>query len=99
MLNDNLNINARKHLRRKVLKEGKILSSNMNTVIDVQIRDLSFAGARIQIPASIDLPEEFSFWVTSEDKLYPAIARWRKGEVTGLEFIGRPRRGSLRKWK
>ena len=90
MSNDDFN-EQRKSPRHKVLKDGKIISSDMGSVIDVKIRDVSEGGARIQVPAAIDLPEEFGLLMISQEMLYPAVVRWRTGQVTGIEFSGEPR--------
>jgi hypothetical protein len=99
MININPDIGQRKHPRHRVLKEGKIVSSNMNSVIDVKIRDLSIGGAAVQMPINTDLPEAFSLLIASEDMLYPAVAKWRKGEKMGIAFVGEPHSASLHKWK
>ena len=96
MLNTSSN-EQRKHPRHKVLKDGKVISSDMSSVIDVKIRDLSEGGARIQIPPATDLPHEFGLLIISQDMLYPAVVRWRSGELTGIEFISEPRHVSLNK--
>ncbi len=94
MSNANSIANQRKYQRYKVLKEGRIVSSTMDGAINVTIRDLSVGGARIQVLPYIEVPEEFNLLVTSENLLYPAIAKWRTGEVTGIAFVGEPFRGS-----
>jgi hypothetical protein len=90
MLNVNPDIGQRKNPRHRVLKEGKIISSDMNRVINVKIRDLSSAGAGLQIPANTDLPKAFCLLIVSERMLYPAVAKWRKGEIIGIKFVGEP---------
>jgi hypothetical protein len=94
MPNVDSTVNQRKHQRHRVLKEGKIVSSAMDGAINVTIRDLSVGGARIHVLPYIEMPKEFSLLVTSENLLYPAIAKWRTGEVTGIAFVGEPFRGS-----
>ena len=90
MSNDGSN-EQRKSPRHKVLKDGKIISSDMASVIDVKIRDVSDGGARVQLPAAIDLPAEFGLLIISQEMLYPAVVKWRTGQLTGIEFIGEPR--------
>ena len=99
MPNVNSDIGERKHPRHKVLKEGKIVSSDMNRVIDVKIRNLSVGGAGLQLPANTDLPEAFCLLIVSEDMLYPAVVKWRNGEMTGVTFVGEPRSASPQKRK
>ena len=88
----------RKEPRRRVLKDGKIVSPSLHGAIDVRIRDLSQSGALIDLPIGTNIPDSFGFLVVSESKVYPAIARWRKGERAGIEFTGPPKLASLRKW-
>ena len=77
-------------LRKKVLKEGKLISDDMSTMVDVKIRDLSAEGARVETAGSVILPEEFSLLIVSEKMIYPATTRWRKGNLIGIEFKGKP---------
>jgi PilZ domain-containing protein len=86
----------RKHRRQRVLKEGKIVSSDMNSLIDVKIRDMSTSGALVNLPANVVMPDKFNLLIVSERLLYPAELRWRKGEAMGLEFTGEPRPSALR---
>jgi hypothetical protein len=88
-------VNQRKYPRYRVLKEGRIVSSTMLGAINVTIRDLSVGGARIQLPPYIHMPEEFNLLVTSENLLFPAVAKWRAGVVTGIAFVDEPFRGSV----
>ena len=88
----------RKELRRKVLKDGKIVSPTLHGAIDVRIRDLSQSGALIELPVGTIIPEAYGLLVVGESKVYPAITRWRRGERLGMEFTGPPKTAALRKW-
>ena len=88
----------RKTPRRRVLKDGKIVSPTLHGAIDVRIRDLSPSGALIEVPVATQLPASYGFLVVSESKIYPAVTRWRRGERLGLEFTGPPKTVTLRKW-
>ena len=88
----------RREPRRRVLKDGKIVSPSLHGAIDVRIRDLSQSGALIDLPIGTKIPDSFGFLVVSESKVYPAIAKWRRGERAGIEFTGPPKLASLRKW-
>ena len=89
----------RKYPRQRVLKEGKLISSDMTSSINVTIRDLSEKGARVETSAPIHLPDRFSLLMVSEKMIYPAVARWQKGNFIGVEFIGEPRPAGLRAGK
>jgi len=86
----------RKQRRQRVLKDGKIVSSDMNSLIDVKIRDMSAGGALVNVPANVKMPDKFNFLVVSDRLLYPAVMRWRKGETMGIEITGEPKPSALR---
>jgi PilZ domain len=86
----------RKQRRHRVLKDGKIVSSDMNSLIDVKIRDMSASGALVNLPANVVMPDKFNLLVVSDRLLYPAVLRWRKGEAMGIEFTDEPRPSALR---
>jgi PilZ domain len=88
----------RKAPRRKVLKDGKIVSPDLHGSLDVRIRDLSPSGALIEVPLETELPDTFGFLVVSESKIYPAAKRWRRGNRLGMEFTGPAKVVNLRKW-
>ena len=90
MLNICPDTDHRKHPRHKVFKEGRIIPSGSDGFVQVTVRNLSVGGALVQIPETIDLPEDFSLLVASEEMLYPAEAKWRTGELMGLAFTGGP---------
>lgn len=88
----------RKELRRKVLKDGKIVSPSLHGSIDVRIRDLSQSGALIEVEVGTVLPASYGLVVVSEGKVYPSSTRWRRGDRVGVEFAGPAKSANLRKW-
>ena len=44
---------TRLYLRRRVLKEGKIVIQAPSGTIDVTIRNLGVAGAKLEIPSTV----------------------------------------------
>lgn len=95
-MNSPLQTEHRRNVRHKVLKNGKIIAANSSVVIDVAIRDMSPGGARISVPASTDIPREFSLAILSEQLIYSARECWRSGEHMGVRFVGEPRPAVLR---
>lgn len=89
----------KQRLRRgsRLLLEGKIVSRDGTSVIDVKIRDMSATGAILRIPPSVNLPENFSLLVVSDGKRYPVEKRWRKGERLVVQFVDELRLTSSRK--
>lgn len=81
----------RKRRGSRLLLEGKIVSRDGTTVIDVKIRDISATDAILRIPPNVNLPENFSLLVVSDGKRYPVEKHWRKGERLMVQFGGAPR--------
>ncbi len=88
----------RKIARRRVLKDGKIVSHLLHGAINVRIRDRSEAGALIELPLATLVPQTFDLLIVSEGKVFPAVIRWRKGDRIGLEFTGPAKPVTLRRW-
>jgi hypothetical protein len=81
----------RKEPRKRALKDGKLISADMATMVDVKIRDVSASGARVETAGPVKLPEGFSLLMVTERMIYAVSMRWRKGNLIGLEFKGKPR--------
>lgn len=74
-------------LRRAValLSDGKILQECL-------ILDISERGARLEIPASVELPAEFALCLTHNGTVYrQCVAIWRSDNNVGVSFLSRPR--------
>jgi hypothetical protein len=78
----------RKHPRRRVLKEGKIVFADGLRVLDCTIRDLSETGAKLLISNTVGLPDHFLLYEKSAGLLYPASIAWRQPNSVGVEFSG-----------
>ncbi len=87
----------RRLMRRRVLKEGKIIINPPSGTLDVKIRDLSENGAKLEVLATTPLPEKFDFIIVADATITPAQVMWRKGNLVGLHFCGDPKKVSLRK--
>ena len=81
----------------RLLLDGRIVSLDETTSIDVKIREISATGAILRIPPDVKVPENFHLDVVSDGKRYPAEKRWRKGERLVVQFVGEPRLTSSRK--
>jgi hypothetical protein len=90
--------NLRKQRRMRVLKDGQLITDDMNSLVDVKIRDLNETGARVETAGAIDVPDVFKLLVVSAKMLYPCRARWRRGTQIGVEFTGPPKPSGLRKF-
>jgi len=81
----------------RVLMEGRIVSRDGVTVIDVKIREISATGAILRIPPNVNFPENFYLQVVADGMRYPAEKRWRKGERLVVKFVRQPSFTSQRK--
>ena len=54
-----LDSDLRKHRRKRVLKDGQLISDDLKSLVNVRIRDLSESGARVETTGFIKLPEVF----------------------------------------
>ena len=77
---------CRKHPRTRVLKSAKLVS-NKGTVIDCTVRDLSNAGAGIEIPNVFDLPEKLDLSFDKCRSFRRGRLVWRRWPRGGIEFL------------
>jgi hypothetical protein len=72
--------------RRKVLKTAKIVSFDRKTVLTCTIRDLSETGAKLNVEVSSAIPNEFQFFLLSDNSLRDATVVWRRSGQIGVNF-------------
>jgi PilZ domain len=72
--------------RRKVLKTAKIVSFDRKTVLTCTIRDLSETGAKLNVEVSSAIPNEFQFFLLSDNSLRDASVVWRRSGQIGVNF-------------
>ena len=87
----------RSFMRRRVLKDGKIIIIPPSGTIDVKIRDLSENGAKLEIQAATALPEKFALIIVADGTVTPTEVMWRKGDLVGVHFCGVTKKVALRK--
>jgi hypothetical protein len=75
----------RKIPRTRVLKGAQFLLKN-SSVRDCVVRDLTNAGAGIEIPNTIDLPETLDLTFDGGRSFRWCRLVWRKTNKTGVEF-------------
>ena len=89
--------NRRSVMRRRVLKDGKIIINPPSGTLDVKIMDLSENGAKLEILPIIRLPEKFSLIIVADGTVTPTEVIWRKGDLVGVHFCGETKKVALRK--
>jgi hypothetical protein len=75
----------RKVQRHRTLKAGSI-SFNRAAGVDCRVRNLSPAGACLEVASQIGIPDEFVLVVTADHVKAPCHLIWRTATRLGLEF-------------
>jgi len=76
----------RRASRSHVLKGAKIVLGT-SSVIDCVVRNVTNAGARIQIANTVELPEGLGLSFDGGFSIRPCRIAWRTVTETGVEFI------------
>ena len=75
---------ARKTKRRRVLDTGLIRFGDMS--ICCVVRNLSEAGAALDIGSQVGIPDQFTLIVVPQKKIYSCGVVWRKDRRIGVRF-------------
>ena len=75
----------RKVQRHRVLKVGT-LRFNRAAGIDCRVRNLSAAGACLEMASPVGIPEDFVLVIGSDRFQQPCHVIWRRGNRVGVEF-------------
>jgi PilZ domain-containing protein len=75
----------RKVARRRTLKAGSI-SFNRAAGIDCRVRNLSPAGACLEVASQVGVPDDFVLVVESDHLQKPCHVIWRTATRLGVEF-------------
>ena len=78
----------RKSPRRRVLKDGKLVFGQSQSVIDCTIDNMSDGGAHVRISSSHGVPEEFYLVETTKAVIHRAAVAWRTTTGMGLRILG-----------
>jgi hypothetical protein len=76
----------RKITRMRVLKGAKFLLGN-SSVRDCVVRDLTNAGAGVEVPNTIELPVGLDLTFDGDRSFRRCRLVWRKISKTGVEFV------------
>jgi hypothetical protein len=75
----------RKLQRRRMLKAG-IIGFNRDGGIGCRVRNLSPAGACLEVASPIGVPDDFVLVIESDHLKQPCHVIWRTGTRMGVEF-------------
>ncbi|HTJ56724.1 MAG TPA: diguanylate cyclase [Devosiaceae bacterium] len=77
----------RNAVRRRCLKRGLLVLSNGFSTVNCVIRDLSEAGARVEVEGSFNPLEGFELRLVESGRQYKVEKRWQNGNRLGLKFL------------
>jgi hypothetical protein len=75
---------ARQSPRRRVLKSGSIRFGDV--AISCVLRNLSLAGVALDVGSPVEIPDQFTLIVHSENKIHSCTVVWRKERRIGVKF-------------
>ena len=72
--------------RLRSFLKGRVLFNGGQSSLDCLIRDISATGARLEISASVTLPDRFDLYLPHRDETCRAHLQWRRGAQIGVAF-------------
>ncbi len=72
--------------RRRVVRAAEITCAGEATKVSCVLLDISVSGARLGVPADIDLPKNFSLSVAALSLETRCELRWRRNHEAGVAF-------------
>jgi hypothetical protein len=76
----------RKHIRRRILKAGRIVFNGRFSVIDCIVRNLSDGGACLEVASSVGIPENFDLTIEADHPDRHCHVAWRSEHRLGVAF-------------
>ena len=76
----------RKLVRSRVLKNAKFIA-DASLLIDCFVRNLTVAGAQVELPRTAELPDRLTMTFDSGRTLRSCRIVWRDQNKAGLEFV------------
>lgn len=76
----------RQHSRRRVLKAGQIVFNDRFSAIDCTVRNLSDAGACVEVATSVGIPDDFDLTIAADHMNRSCHVTWRSEHRIGVAF-------------
>lgn len=80
------NSEHRKQHRKRILMAARIVAKDGQTFLNCTIVDLSVSGARLRLPSSRSLSNDFHLIDVGARMAHDAQLVWRKGDYAGVRF-------------
>jgi len=72
--------------RLRSFLKGRVVFNGGQTSLECLIRDLSSTGARLELSASITLPDRFDLYLPHRETTSKVHVQWRRGNHIGVAF-------------
>jgi hypothetical protein len=72
--------------RLRSFLKGRVLFNGGQNSLDCLIRDMSSSGARLELSASVTLPDRFDLYLPHRDETCKVYIHWRRGNQLGVAF-------------
>ncbi len=79
-------LEQRKYPRHRTLKAGRIVFNQRFSVITCTIRNLSEAGACLQVGTSVGVPDAFDLTIEPDGSSRACHVTWRSEQRIGVAF-------------
>jgi PilZ domain len=77
---------AERKPRLRTLKTGRIVFDRRTCVIDCTVRNVSAAGACLELPSTVGVPERFDLLIGPEKHPRPCRIAWKDEKRVGVTF-------------
>ena len=72
--------------RLRSFLKGQVIFNGGQNSLECLIRDYSSGGARIELSASVTLPDRFDLYLPHKEETCKAHIQWRRGNQLGVAF-------------
>ena len=72
--------------RLRSFLKGRVVFNGGQNSLDCLIRDISPTGARLELSASVTLPDRFDLYLPHRDETCKVHSQWRRGNQLGIAF-------------
>ncbi len=72
--------------RLRSFLKGRVLFNGGQNSLECLIRDISPTGARLELSASVTLPDRFDLYLPHRDETCKVHSQWRRGNQLGVAF-------------
>ena len=76
----------KRYQRLRTLKTGKIVFNRRCSIIDCTVRNVSAAGACLELPSTVGIPDRFDLLIGPDPHARPCRVAWKDDTRVGVTF-------------